>query len=109
MEMGFNGEVREESLENRELKDEQTGSMKERINVGKAENELATNWRKLFAASGDQSLKYYPPEESEGKVRVALPKEVIEEGELKWKNAIVAQFVGRIPNFSAFQKLVNML
>ncbi|XWS36019.1 hypothetical protein CRYUN_Cryun20dG0046200 [Craigia yunnanensis] len=31
--------------------------------------------------------------------------EVFEEGEMLWKNAVVAQFVGRIPNFNYFQKM----
>ena len=40
---------------------------------------------------------------------VSLPKDVFEEGETIWQNAVVAQFIGRIPNFSLFQKLVKML
>ena len=67
------------------------------------------DWRSLFTASEDQTLRFFPPQSSDGKVRITPPKEVFEEGEKVWKNAIVAQFVGRIPNFSAFQKLVNTL
>ena len=63
------------------------------------------NWRKLFAASADQALSYVHLQSLNGKVQI--PMDVLE-GELKWKNAVVAQFVGRIPNFSAFQKLVNI-
>ena len=40
---------------------------------------------------------------------VSPPTEVFEEGELQWKNVVVVQFVGRIPNFSLFQKMVNVL
>ena len=57
--------------------------------------------------STDQTLSFLQPQSSNG--RVQIPSEILEEGELKWRNAVVAQFVGRIPNFSAFQKLVNVL
>ena len=57
----------------------------------------------------NQSLQYFAPRRSKGKLIVAPPTEVINEGEQIWKNAIVVQFVGRIPNFGAFQKMVNML
>ena len=40
---------------------------------------------------------------------ISPPADVYEEGELQWKNAVVAQFVGKIPNFSVFQKMVNLL
>ena len=42
-------------------------------------------------------------------MKVNSPLDVLEDGELRWKNTVVAQFVGRIPNFSAFQNMVNML
>ncbi|XVE67823.1 hypothetical protein DITRI_Ditri09bG0019400 [Diplodiscus trichospermus] len=67
------------------------------------------NWRKLFSASADQSLNFFPPNVSNGKPYVSPPNEVFEEGELLWRNAVVVQFVRRIPNFSAFQKMVNIL
>ena len=67
------------------------------------------DWRKLFSASTDQSLQFFPPRKSEGKLTVAPPAEVINEGEQLWKNAVVVQFVGRIANFRAFQKMVNMI
>ena len=40
---------------------------------------------------------------------VSPPAEIIEEGELIWKNAVVLQFVGRFPNFGVFQKMINTL
>ena len=49
-----------------------------------------TDWRKLFVTSTDQSLNYFPPRRSEGKVIVCPSAEVCEEGEWKWRNAIVA-------------------
>ena len=61
-----------------------------------------TDWRKLFAAAEYQTLQFFPLKRSEGKVRVSLSIEVFEEGEMLWKNAVVAQFVGRIPNFRYF-------
>ena len=93
-----------EFREREEIIDECTGSKSE-----KSEQTSATDWRKLFALVGDQALKFYSPKKSEGKIRVAHPEKVIDEGEMMWKNTVVAQFVGRIPNFNMFQKLVNML
>ena len=61
-----------------------------------------TSWRSLFTASSDQSMNYFPPQQLNGKMVVSPPKEVFEEGEELWKNAVVAQFIGRIPNFSLF-------
>ena len=40
-----------------------------------------TDWRKLFAASADQTLRYFPPQKTKGKLHV--PAEVFEEGEQK--------------------------
>ena len=37
------------------------------------------------------------------------PSEIFEEGIDQWKNAIVAQFIGRAPNFSLFQRLAKVL
>ncbi|XVE69098.1 hypothetical protein DITRI_Ditri09bG0123200 [Diplodiscus trichospermus] len=69
----------------------------------------ATDWRNLFSAAADQALKCFPPNLVNGKALIAPPREIFEEGEHYWKNAIVAQFVGKIPNFGAFQKMVNIL
>ena len=66
-----------------------------------------TDWRKLFSAAIDQTLNYYPPKRTEGKLIV--PSEVIEEGEQQWKNAVVVQFIGKIPNFSYFQRMINAM
>ncbi|XVE90995.1 hypothetical protein DITRI_Ditri20bG0120300 [Diplodiscus trichospermus] len=46
---------------------------------------------------------------ADGKVLVSPSKKIFKEGELPWKNTIVVQFIGKIPNFSAFQKMVNIL
>ena len=67
------------------------------------------DWRKLFAAASDQSLQFFPPKLHDGTVIVNPPTRIFEEGINCWKNAVVAQFIGRIPNFSLFQRLVNML
>ncbi|XVF40910.1 hypothetical protein PTKIN_Ptkin01aG0154800 [Pterospermum kingtungense] len=66
------------------------------------------SWRKLFEDE-DQSLKYNPPQERKGETIIAPPNEVFERGIDRWKNALVIQFIGRIPNFSYFQKMVNTL
>ena len=59
------------SRENKELNDGQTESMN------------ANDWKRLFAPLRDQTLKFYPLQNSEGKVRVALPDEVFDEGEMQ--------------------------
>ena len=63
---------------------------KEGKQVKQADSTPVSDWRKLFAASKDQALKFFPPQSSEGRICVAPSKEVFEEGEQKWKNAIVA-------------------
>ena len=68
----------------------------------------SVDWRKLFSSSANQSLSYFPHQNSDRKLTISPSIDVFEEGELKWKNSIVARFVGRIPNFNAFQKLVNI-
>ena len=68
-----------------------------------------SDWRKLFPAAADQTLQFFPPQRSEGKVRVSPPAEILEEGELLWRNAVVVQLIGRIPNFGYFQKMVRSL
>ena len=83
--------------------------MKNAESVEGASGQKAVDWRSLFSASTDQTLRFYPPQRLKDKVIVAPPKEVIEEGEAQWKNTVVAQFIGRPLNFSLFQKLVNVL
>ena len=68
----------------------------------------ATDWRQLFSVVVDQTLNYYPPKRTEGKLIV--PLEVFEEGERQWRNVVVVQFIGKIPNFNFFfQRMINML
>ena len=100
--MGTNSEVRKDSLaENLDV----VGTSSQKLGSVRSEKESSlTDWRKLFSASTDQSLQFFPHRKSEGKLTVAPPAEVINEEEQLWKNAVVVQFVGRIPNFGAFQK-----
>ena len=65
------------------------------------------DWRGLFSASPDQALRYYPTQSSNGKI--VVPQEVVDEGAAQWENSVVAQFIGRAPNFSLFQRLANIL
>ena len=67
------------------------------------------DWRKLFKADPVQSLQFFPPEVSDGNLVVSPPFEIFDEGELCWKNAVVAQFIGRISNFSLFSRMMNLL
>ncbi|XVE88719.1 hypothetical protein DITRI_Ditri19aG0091600 [Diplodiscus trichospermus] len=53
------------------------------------------DWRKLFATPEDQSLQFFPLEKVDG--------------EKLWKNAVVGQFIGHMPNFSLFQRLVSIM
>ena len=68
---------------------------------------LVTNWRKLFIVAVDQTLSFYPPKKLEEKLVVS--SEVFEEGNLQWRNAVVVQFIGKIPNFRLFRKMINMI
>ena len=65
------------------------------------------DWRGLFSASPNQALSYYPPQNLNGKI--VIPQEVVDEGALHWENSVVAQFIGKTPNFNLFQRLVNIL
>ena len=83
---------------------------REKDSVITESDEVASkDWRKLFNASSDQTMSFFPPEVANGRIVVSPPAEIFEEGELCWRNAVVAQFIGRMPNFSYFQKMVNVL
>ena len=79
------------------------------ISKGELGEAPITDWRKLFQATSDQTLSFFPPKNSNGKLIISPSLEVIEEGELQWRHAVVVQFVGRILNFSSFQRMVNIL
>ena len=53
--------------------------MKNAESVEGASGQKAVDWRSLFSASTDQTLRFYPPQRLKDKVIVAPPKEVIEE------------------------------
>lgn len=68
---------------------------------------LARNWLKLLV--NDQSLSYFSPAVFNGEpVAKPLPK-YFEQGAQRWSNAVVGQFFGKQPNFSAFQRIANSL
>ena len=50
---------------------------------------IVTDWRKLFSTFEDQSLQFYLPIKANGNLHVFPPIDVIEKGELRWKNAII--------------------
>ena len=52
-------------------------------------------------------MKYFPPQLLDGKV--VVPVEVTDEGASQWQNSVVTQFIGRVPNFSLFQRLANVM
>lgn len=48
----------------------------------RAQNNLEhLNWRKLFSVTSNHSMEYFPLQKSNSRVRVALPVEVLDEGE----------------------------
>ncbi|KAK8639618.1 hypothetical protein V6N13_137991 [Hibiscus sabdariffa] len=67
------------------------------------------DWQNLFAATEGQSLDFFPPVILAGSIAVKPPSEVFEEGILEWRYSLVGQFIGGSPNFSALQKLVNLM
>ncbi|XVF41214.1 hypothetical protein PTKIN_Ptkin01aG0262600 [Pterospermum kingtungense] len=67
------------------------------------------DWSKLFSLTNDQEMEFFEPKKVAGSIRAALPDDVLDEGEKSWTTSIVAQFAGRIPNFSALQKQANLL
>ncbi|KAK8700525.1 hypothetical protein V6N13_018919 [Hibiscus sabdariffa] len=77
--------------------------------MGDSSTATTIDWRKLFAASSDQSLEFFPPEISESELTVKPPKDFFDEGFHMWRNALVGQFISKPPNFSMMQKLVNFL
>ncbi|XVF68897.1 hypothetical protein PTKIN_Ptkin11bG0037900 [Pterospermum kingtungense] len=80
-----------------------------RIEAGNSSNSgLKPNWRGLFP-SIDQTLSYRPLQDHNGKRLVAPPVDVCDRGASMWRNTLVAQFIGRAPNFSYFQKLSCLL
>ena len=56
----------------------------------KEDGSTTTDWRKLFTASADQTLRFFPPQPLNGKSIVVPPKRVFEEGEQTWRYAVVA-------------------
>ncbi|KAK8571345.1 hypothetical protein V6N13_103472 [Hibiscus sabdariffa] len=67
------------------------------------------NWRSLFAANKDHSVQFFPPHIENGDVTIRPPTEVFETGICIWKNSLVAQFLGKSPNFNLLKRLVNLL
>ncbi|XVF43773.1 hypothetical protein PTKIN_Ptkin02bG0067200 [Pterospermum kingtungense] len=65
--------------------------------------------RKRFFFSLNQNLNYVVPSELNGEPVAAPPPAIFEKGETKWQNAVVAQFIGKLPNFSLFHRMVNSL
>ena len=54
-------------------------------------------------------MQFFPPRITNGRIIVEPLFEIFEEGIKCWKNAIVAQFIGRAPNFSLFQNMAKVL
>ena len=86
-----------------------SGAKNDYQNVENGGANHVADWRQLFAVSADQTLKFYPPRTKNGKVIVSPPQVVIDEGASQWENSLVAQFIGRVSNFSLFQRLANSL
>ncbi|XVE59832.1 hypothetical protein DITRI_Ditri05aG0078400 [Diplodiscus trichospermus] len=78
-------EISSEGVKNLSHKDSFVGSSSD-----------AKDWRKLFVAAPDQELQFFLPG-------------IFEEGETHWKYTIVVQFIGQVPKFSLFQRLVYII
>ncbi|XVF57674.1 hypothetical protein PTKIN_Ptkin07bG0001000 [Pterospermum kingtungense] len=77
-------------------------------NSGSSIDISKSGWRSLFN-SLDQRLSYRPLQDLDGKCRVVPSVEICSKGAIFWQNTLVAQFIGRSPNFSSFQKVARML
>ena len=51
------------------------------------------DWKKLFVAAPDQTLQFFPPQLSNGKVVVSPHIEILEDSVDCWKNVVVAQLI----------------
>ncbi|XVF46264.1 hypothetical protein PTKIN_Ptkin03bG0013800 [Pterospermum kingtungense] len=71
------------------------------------QKEKSRDWRKLFV--NDQKLNFVTPKIIDGESVAAPPPITFEKGEQKWKKAVVVQFIGKLPNFSLFNRTVNAL
>ncbi|XVF78445.1 hypothetical protein PTKIN_Ptkin14bG0133800 [Pterospermum kingtungense] len=73
------------------------GTVKGKGVMGMGE-EKELNWKGLFASLDtldlDQSMDFFPPKQTEGEAAVALSSKVLDAGDLNWRNAVVAQFIG---------------
>lgn len=74
---------------------------------------VSTNvsWKDILAPSEDLSVPHFPwiGECSDLRPRVEFLVDVHDKGLSEWENALVAQFLGKIPNFAAFQKAINLM
>ncbi|XVF77917.1 hypothetical protein PTKIN_Ptkin14bG0086700 [Pterospermum kingtungense] len=61
------------------------------------------DWRNLFS-SPNQTLKFCHPTKLDDEPIAFPPPEVFSKGANQWRNALVAQFVGKPLNFSLFQR-----
>ena len=59
-----------------------------KVEVMNESNHHVADWRRLFKASLDQDMKFFPPKRSDGKV--VIPEEIIDEKVSQWKNSVVA-------------------
>ncbi|XVE67086.1 hypothetical protein DITRI_Ditri08aG0131700 [Diplodiscus trichospermus] len=68
----------------------------------------ATNWRSLFSAVADQTLKYFPINLVNGKALIAPPQEIFEEGAVDIRPAGTNLFIVQFPNSEMRDKLSNI-
>ncbi|KAK8628366.1 hypothetical protein V6N13_064075 [Hibiscus sabdariffa] len=66
------------------------------------------DWKQLFVGAEEQSLGFFPLHAQDGCAFVKPAPHVFADGIDNWKNALVGQFNGSTPNFSAIQKIVEM-
>ncbi|CAN1154257.1 hypothetical protein LINPERPRIM_LOCUS41029 [Linum perenne] len=59
----------------------------------------STAWADLFGVASNNRLEFIEPDIVDGFLRI--PKEVREEGEKRWENCLVGQFMGSAPSIAA--------
>ncbi|KAK8652209.1 hypothetical protein V6N13_061231 [Hibiscus sabdariffa] len=67
------------------------------------------DWKKLLSCAEEQSLDFYTLIIQEGSPVVQPPANVFDDGIADWKLALVGQFIGSAPNFSAMKKITELL
>lgn len=67
------------------------------------------DWRRLFDSMGHQSLDYFLHSVCEGEIIVKPLDKAFEERTRRWQQSLVAQIIGKAPNFRLMQRVNAIL